>query len=182
LIPDFLVLRIDPTIAPWLPFFFIFAIVFGLLSITPPKWPKAVDAIIALTLAFLASGTPTFVQFFFANFDLVVWAFVGIFFLVLFVEILQRVRKVGIARGHEEIPLVLGLVAIILLITIGVSSIPALGGIVFALGGPQNFLIIIGLILLVIIFYYAYILGKGMTVEEAVKVLEEEKKKKTAGG
>lgn len=175
----------DPAIAKWLPFFFILAVVYGLLSITPIKWPKSVNLIIALVFAFFASGSPSFMRFFFKNFDLVLWVFVGIFFIVLFTELVQRVRKVGITKGREEIPMIFGLVSIILLITVGVGALPAASGIVAMLGGQQNFLIAVGLLLLVIVFYFAYELGREeLPAEVRQKIFEEElrRRQRAAGG
>lgn len=168
----------DPAIAKWLPFFFILAVVYGLLSITPIKWPKSVNLIIALVFAFFASGSPSFMRFFFKNFDLVLWVFVGIFFFVLFIEVVQRVRKVGITKGREEIPMIFGLVSIILLITVGVGALPAASGIVAMLGGQQNFLIAVGLLLLVIVFYFAYELGRPRGIEELEKEIQKRKLEK----
>jgi hypothetical protein len=81
--------------------------------------------------------------------------------------------------------MIFGLVSIILLITVGVGALPAASGIVAMLGGQQNFLIAVGLLLLVIVFYFAYELGREeLPAEVRQKIFEEElrRRQRAAGG
>jgi len=153
-------ISMDPTLQPFLPFFFVLAIVYGLLSMVNVfKGKKAVNFIISLVFAFFAAGYQPFVSFFFAEFGLILWAFVIIFFIAFVLEAIGLRGKKRLAEpGKEDLPMVFGGIFVLILVTVGFSyfsnfDIPIIG--------TENLLILIGLFLLLIIFYYAYEFGKS---------------------
>lgn len=143
------------SIQPFLPFFFVLAIVYGVLSVTNIFKKTSVNMIIALVFAFFASGYPPFLNFFFNNFGYLLWSFIVIFFIAFFMEAIGLRGKDSSKKGKDIGILIIG-IAILLLITfvgrVSEMNIPILGS--------ENFLILIGLFLLVMIFYYAYLHGR----------------------
>lgn len=158
----------NPQIQPFLPFFFTLAIVYGLLTLIGGRGEglfgkKSVNFIISLVFAFFAAGYPPFVNFFFQYFGIILWFFIGAFFLAFFFEALG-IGKGGekIERGKENIPMIIAGLFIILLITVGIGffeniTIPYLN--------RRDFLLLVGLILLGIMVYFAYHHGRSRSAE-----------------
>lgn len=155
----------DPTLQPFLPFFFVLAVVYGMLSIAnifknnkTGGSMKSVNFIIALVFAFFAAGYQPFVSFFLANFGLVLWAFIIIFFIAFVLEAIGLRGKHRIEKGKEDVPIMMGGVIILLLATIGFSYMSEFD---IPIVGTENFMMIVGIILLLLVFYYAYEFGRG---------------------
>jgi len=154
-------LTTDPMIQPFLPFLFVLAIVYGMLTITGIFKTKdgrpmnSVNFIIALVFAFFAAGYAPFVNFFFANFGAVLWAFIILFFIAFILEVVGLRRK-KVPKGKEDVPIMMGGIIILLLVTVGFTYISDLE---IPIIGAQNFMVIIGLVLLMLVLYYAYELG-----------------------
>jgi len=152
-------ITMNPTIQPFLPFLFVLAIIYGLLSMVNVfKGKKSVNFIISLVFAFFAAGYQPFVNFFFAEFGLILWAFVIIFFIAFILEAIGLRGKKKIAPGKEDLPMVLGGILVLILVTVGFGyfsdfDIPIIG--------TENLLILIGVFLLLLMFYYAYEFGKS---------------------
>ena len=152
----------DPSLRPILPFLFVLAVVYGMLSIAnvfkthTGKPMNSVNFIIALVFALFAAGYSQFVSIFFANLGIILWAFIILFFIAFAFEAIGLRRKR--AKGKEDVVMIITGIIILLLITIGFSYISEISVPVI---GTENFIIIVGIILLLIIFYYAYELGKG---------------------
>lgn len=152
----FLEIAQNQAIQPYLPFFFILAVVFGLLEIVDVFKRKSVNLIIALVFAFFAAGYEPFVTFFFEYFGLILWSFVGLFFIAFFFEALGMRKSQKVGTGRENIPIMVGGVVLLVLTTVGIQylsefRLPFLNN--------RNMLLLIGLVLLGIIFYYAYEYG-----------------------
>ena len=75
----------NPALEPFLPFFFVLAIVFGLLQIIDVFNKKSVNLIISLVFASFAAGYKPFIEFFFQYFGLVLWAFIILFFIAFII-------------------------------------------------------------------------------------------------
>jgi len=145
----------NSTLQPFLPFLFVLAVIYGLLSVTDVFKKKSVNFIIALVFAFFAAGYEPFVSFFFMNFGIVLWAFVILFFIAFILEALG-LRKRKVPKGKENVPMIIATIIIIFLATYGFAYIKELE---IPVIGTENFLVILGLVLLAIIFYYAYEYG-----------------------
>lgn len=148
---------ITPQFQPLLPFFFVLAIVYGLLNLVKIFDKNSINLIIALVFGFFASSYPPFLYFFYRNFGFLLWTFIILFFIAFFLEALG-LRKKKVPEGKEHIPMMMGSIILILLVTMGFGiiskfEIPFLG--------TENFMVIVGLFLLGLIFYYAYELGGG---------------------
>ncbi len=152
----------DPSLQPFLPFFFVLAVVFGTLSISnvfkrsDGRPMNSVNFIIALVFAFFAAGYQPFVAFFFANFGAVLWAFIIIFFIAFILEAIGLRRK-KVPKGKEDVPIMMGGVIIMLLATVGFAYISELE---IPVVGTENFMVILGIILLLLVLYYAYEFGR----------------------
>ncbi len=155
----------DPTLKPFLPFFFVLAIVFGLLSIAnifknrqTGRTLNSVNLMIALVFAFFAAGYQTFVDLFFANFSIILWAFVILFFIAFALHALGLRGKDNITKGREDLPITLLGIVLLLLVTSGFAYISEIE---IPILGTENFMILLALILIALMFFYAYELGRN---------------------
>jgi len=152
----------DPALQPILPFIFVLAVVYGMLSIVnifkkEGRPMNSVNFLIALVFAFFAAGYQPFVNIFFEEMGIVLWAFIILFFIGFILEAVGLRRK-KVPKGKEDVPIMMGGIIILMLATGGFAYISEME---IPVIGTTNFMIIIGLILLLTIFYYAYELGKG---------------------
>ncbi len=151
----------SPAIQPFLPFFFTLAIVYGLLSVVGKGdgglfQKNAINLVIALVFAFFAAGYKPFVTFFFNSFGIILWSFVGLFFLVFFLKIMS----IGGGEGRKERMVYDGAILLIFVSFLG------LGGAYFTdieipLIGTKNFLLVVGLFLILYLMYSAFEMGKS---------------------
>lgn len=167
----------NPALHPILPFLFVLAIVFGLLEVVDVFKKKSVNVLLALVFAFFAAGYEPFVSFFFVNFGLILWGFVFLFFIAFIMEAIGMRGKKKVPPGKEHLPMV---VVTIIILILGAAGFAYIKDLEIPVVGTDNFLMIIGLILLVVLFYYAYEYGRGKekTVEEFMK----EKQREMGGG
>lgn len=167
-------LLIDPAFRPYLPFIFVFVIVYGMLSsIKTLKWGNKVNIILSFVFAAFGAGYQPFLDMFYANFGSLLWFFVALF-LVLFASDILGMRK-GKYKGNEMLVMaVLGLVLLIALmfISLGYFSDIELFGL-----RDNELLIVIGIIFILIIFYYAY----EHSHRDAVNILVEQELKRRGG-
>lgn len=156
-------------IQPFLPFFFTLAVVYGLLGLAGRGrkgglfGKTSVNLIIALVFAFFAAGYRPFVVFFFDYFGLILWAFVGLFFIAFFLEAVGATGK-KVSRGSENLPMIIIGIFVLLLITAGVGYIEEVK---IPYIESQDFLLIVGIVFLVIMIYFAYHFGHSMSVAHA---------------
>ncbi|MFP4046040.1 MAG: hypothetical protein ACLFS3_03195 [Candidatus Aenigmatarchaeota archaeon] len=150
----------NPQIQPFLPFFFVLAVVFGLLSITGDEeglfGKNSVNLIISLVFAFFAAGYSPFVDFFFQYFGVILWIFIGLFFIAFFMQALG-IKKAQEQKNWKFAMAILGIVFLIL-ITVGVSLIEEID---IPVLGTDNFLMVIFLLLALGGFFYAFKAGPG---------------------
>lgn len=152
---------------PFLPFLFVIAVIYGLLSLVDVFKKKSVNFIISLVFALFAAGYQPFVNFFFLNFGNVLWSFVILFFVAFIFKALGLTGKRKIPPGKENVPMVIATIIIIFLAAFGFAYIKELK---IPVIGTENFLVVLGLVLLVIIFYYAYEYGNSVArYHEALK-------------
>lgn len=148
----------NPAIQPYLPFFFVLAVTFGLLEIVNVFKKKSVNLVLALVFAFFAAGYRPFVEFFFQFFSLILWAFIIVFFIAMFMEALG-LRKSKVKEGEENVSVIIGGIVLLIFTTIGIQFLPEFN----ILGlSRDDISLLIGLILLLIIFFYAYRYEKTM--------------------
>ncbi len=150
----------SPAVQPYLPFFFTLAVVYGLLTIIGDEnkglfKKSSVNLIIALVFAFFAAGWQPFVEFFFTYFGLILWAFIGIFFIAFF----KKALGTGDAGNKDKVIFS----GIILLVFVSVFTIlrayfPRLEVPVL---GTGNFLFLVGLFLILYMFYNAHKMNGG---------------------
>jgi hypothetical protein len=140
-----------------IPFFFIFAIIYGALEIGGVFKNKGVKAIISICLAFFAVS----------NYQVLalinqLLPYAAIFFIVVF--FLGFILKPFIGKGGKGDPvlliIVLGLV-LLLFAQLGSPSSPFYHDIQSTILGNENFLWIVGIIIVIVMFVYAYRMGKG---------------------
>ncbi len=154
----------DPSIQPLLPFLFVLAVIYGLLTIVGIFKKKdgrsmaSVNFIIALVFAFFAAGYQPFVSFFFTEMGIILWAFLLIFFIAFVLEAIGLRGKKKIEKEKADIPIMMGGIVVLLLVSFGFSYLSEFN---IPLLGTENFMILAGLVLLVFMLYYAYEFGRG---------------------
>ncbi len=143
-----------------IPFLFTLAIIFGSLRYAKIFGNNtAVQMIIALVLAYFASTYEPFVATLRAYFPSITWFFIAMFFIVFVLEVFGL--KGGKDRDHELNMYIYGIL-LLLLFTIGISQARNLGIYeIPVLGAIENLAVLLGVIFIIGIFYFAYQSGKG---------------------
>lgn len=137
-----------------LPFLFVLAVVFGVLRIANVfKGNPAVEMVIALVIAFFAATYQPFASMLLAYLPSITWFFVAMFFLVFVLQILG-IRGKSAGEKPEQSLIIYGIL-LLLLFSIGVSTLKGLPTLPL-IGGGENLALLVGLILIVGIFWYAY--------------------------
>ncbi len=149
----------EPAIQPFLPFFFTLAVVYGLLTMIGKEekglfGKSSVNLMISLVFAFFAAEYDPFVTFFFDYFGIILWSFIGLFFLAFF--------KKALASGEESKKDKIIIVGIILLVAVSFGSygLGYLTEIRIPVLGHENFVVLVGLVLVLFMLYNAYKFGE----------------------
>lgn len=144
-----------------IPFLFTLAIIFGSLRYAKIFGNNsAVQMIIAIVLAYFASTYEPFVSTLYAYFPSITWFFIAMFFIVFVLEVFG-LRK-GTDKKDHELNMVIYGVLLLLLMTIGISQARAFGiyEIPF-IGNLENLAVLLGIIFILGIFYFAYKAGEN---------------------
>jgi len=139
-----------------IPFFFIFAIIYGALEISGVFKNKAVKAIIAVALGFFAISNADVVSFIH-----LILPYAAVFFVVVF--FIGFIAKPFRGRGRKEpgkrdplmLLVVLGLLLIIFA-QLATPSSPFYPDISSTILGNESVLWTIGIAIVIFMFYYAY--------------------------
>ncbi len=142
-----------------LPFLFTLAVVYGLLSMMGDEkeglfGKNSVNMIIALVFAVFAAGYEPFVVFFFSYFGIILWAFVGLFFLAFFKKVLSTGKK-----DKKEKAIYAGVILLVFASIAGLGTIYAPEFEIPVLG-TQNFVVVLGL------FLVLYVIYNTLTIDE----------------
>ena len=148
------------------PFFFIFAIVFGSLRVANifgkadkqgRSWEgaKKVDAVIALALSLFAISNASFVNFIWTNFGLITLFFIAMFFIIFIMEVFglrdDRTNK-------ADKLLTIGAIMFLMF------SLSVVYGNVFSslnfMGSSENAFLIIALVFIVVLFWLTMRVGR----------------------
>jgi len=145
----------------WIPFLFIFAIIFGALSFSNPFRSRPVALAISLSLSlFSAFYTPlnaTLWQYM----PSLIWFFILVFFVGFVAKMLGMGGKKGEGSKGGPGP---AAIAFLLLLTCGWSilQIPELRGFEIPLiGGGENIIFLFGFLFILALFYGAMKIGPG---------------------
>ncbi len=140
-----------------IPFLFVMAVVFGVLRIANVfKGNPAVEMIISLVIAFFAATYQPFSAVLFLYLPGITWFFVAMFFLVFVLEIFGiRGKKAADKESAEKNMIIYG-VLLLVLFSIGVSRLQDLPVQLPLIGGGENIALLVGLIFIIGIFWYAY--------------------------
>lgn len=140
----------------FIPFMFVLAIVFGILRIAKVfQGNAAVEMIISIAIAFFSATYSPFTTILFQYLPSITWFFIAMFFIVFVLEILgirKGTRKPEEAQANSIIYGVL----LLLLFTIGISGLEGLPIQIPFIGGGENIALLIGIIFIIGIFWYAY--------------------------
>ncbi len=140
-----------------IPFLFVMAVVFGVLRIANVfKGNPAVEMIIALVIAFFAATYQPFTSVLLSYLPGITWFFVAMFFLVFVLEIFGiRGKKAADKESAEKNMIIYGIL-LLLLFSIGVSGLQGLPVQLPLIGGGENIALLVGIIFIIGIFWYAY--------------------------
>lgn len=139
-----------------IPFLFTLAIIFGSLRYAKIFGNNtAVQMIIALVLAYFASTYEPFVSTLYTYFPSITWFFVAMFFIAFIMEIFGLGKK-SAQKDHELNMFIYGILLLVLL-TIGISQAQSLGIYeIPIIGSLENLAVLLGIIFIIGIFYFAY--------------------------
>ncbi len=139
-----------------IPFLFTLAIVFGALRYARIFGNNvAVQMIIALVIAYFASTYEPFVSTLYAYLPNITWFFIAMFFIAFVMEIFGLGRSKN-KKDHELNMYIYGAL-LLLLMSIGISQIEGLGISQLPLiGAPENLVLLLGIVFISGIFYFAY--------------------------
>ncbi len=136
-------------------FLFIFALTFGALRIANVfKGMKAINAIIALVIAFFAATYQPFVTALWSYLPMLSWFFVIVFLIGILLELKNKILPKGTSPASKSTTVIITAMAMLVFLTIGVSFIPNLSFI-----DQDNLYMLIGLVFLVGLFLAAGSLG-----------------------
>jgi hypothetical protein len=135
-----------------IPFFFVLAIVYGALDVAGVFKNKAANAIIAIVIGFFAMASEEA-----SAFIMSILPYAAIFFVVVF--FIAFILKMFKAKKEEErdftLIIVVIVLAILFLMSQGYDILQSLLPPGFPVTG-ENFMLIIGIILIIAIFFAAY--------------------------
>lgn len=149
----------------WLVLFFVFAAVYGILTTVGRQrggsglfGNPAINALIGLVFAFFAAGNPAFVAFFETNFITLVWLFIGLFVLAFLLEAfgLRGLPAREKAKEHAHMTIILGGLILLVLVSFGFGL---LSDFEVPFIGTKNAIMLLGLLFIFQMFYYAYMGG-----------------------
>ena len=139
-----------------IPFLFTLAIIFGALRyarIFGNNTP--VQMIIAIVLAYFASTYEPFVSTLYTYFPSITWFCIVMFFIAFIMEIIGLGKKSP--QGDHELNMFIYGILLLILLTIGISQAKAFGIYeIPIIGNLENLALILGIIFIIGIFYFAY--------------------------
>ena len=147
---------LDPTTAPVvLSFIFVFAVVFGLMtSVNPLKFPRSVNAVVAVVFAAFAAAYEPFVMFLQEIMPFAAALLVAVFFIIFLKKAFE------VKEGQKRDLTTHGIVMALLLVVLAAMSsrfVPYLPSRIDA----TTVLWAIGIAIILFIFYIAYKKGIG---------------------
>jgi hypothetical protein len=141
----------------FIPFLFVLALVFGVLEITHIFRNKAINAVIALAMAFFTVSNSTFISLLWSQFGNITSFFIVMFFLSFILETFGLRGKNQIDRGEEGIFINGAILAIVL--GIGYAKASLLPEIPY-IGSGTNLIILVSLVFIMVIFWTAFRIGR----------------------
>jgi len=155
-----------------IPFAFVFAVVFGALSITNVFKSKPVNVIISVAIAIFASTYSPFVYTLNQILPTLIWIFIGVF-LILF--IMKAFRAIGGSSQRSPFgDIATYAVILLILFSVGFVAIQDMDVNVPFIGDMENIILIMGLALIILIFVAAFNIEPHMAA--AIKKIESTKK------
>jgi len=148
--------ELDFTSQMFVPFLFVFAVVFGVLQLVNIFKNKSVNAVISLAIAFFASSNAIFTSTLLSQMGNITTFFIAMFFIAFIME-LFGFRRPADRREYQDRLIIQGGILFILLATavLFVNQIPTLPFI----GEGSNLLLLIGIIFILAVFWAAYKIG-----------------------
>jgi len=134
----------------FIPFLFVLAIVFGSLNVVNVFKNKGVNFLISLALAFFTISNPAFVNLLWSNFGIISLLFITLFFIIFIT------RAFGLHMNKEgDDPMIINTVILFILLSLSYLHTDLLSSFPF-IGDEKNFLLLIFITLMLVIFWFAY--------------------------
>ena len=146
-----------------IPFFFIFAVIYGALEFSGVFKNKAVKAIIALALGFFAVSNADVVSFIHLVLPYAAIFFVVVFFIGFIAKPFRRKGKEGGQPSKRDPFLLLVVLGLLLIVfaQLATPSSPFYPDISSTILGDETVLWGIGIIIVIFMFYYAWTQSRG---------------------
>jgi hypothetical protein len=148
-------------------FLFTLAVVFGVLEVANIFKNKPINVVIAMAIAFFASTYAPFTSMLWSYLPTMTWFFIALFFVAFLAEILGLRKKEK--RDYMETSIIHGFIFFVLL-AVGwmVKDIFYFELPIF--GGPDNVILLLGIIFILSLFWNAWKAGQNwISKEEVVK-------------
>lgn len=135
-------------------FFFILAVVFGVLKLSNVFKNNAVHAVVALAVAAFVATQASFVSILWVYLPSITWFFIVMFFIAFALE-LFGVRKGG--RGEEGAlqGMIVGGAVLLILLSVGWMLLQSFPVNLPVIGGGQNLIFLLGLVFIISLFWGA---------------------------
>lgn len=141
-------------------FLFTLAVVFGVVELSKVfKGNKAVALIIALAIAAFAAGYAPFQTTLWSLLPNITWFFIVIFLIAFGLELFGARKLVAGAPGHEG--MIVSAAVLLILLTVGWTTIQSSNISFPFIGGGQNLIFLVGLIIILSLFWTAMKTGGG---------------------
>ncbi|HIJ98240.1 TPA: hypothetical protein H1009_04080 [archaeon] len=142
-------------------FLFTLAVVFGVVEISKVfKGNKAVSLIIALAIAAFAAGYAPFQTTLWSLLPNITWFFIVLFLIAFGLE-LFGVRRGSTVPGQEHEGMIISAAVLLILLTVGWTTIQSSNISFPFIGGGQNLIFLVGLIIILSLFWSAMKTGGG---------------------
>jgi hypothetical protein len=143
-----------------IPFLFVLAIVFGILDIIKMFGKnRAVNFLIALSIAFFSVTNSSFVNLLWSQFGTITSFFIIMFFIAFVLEVFGL--KGG--KGKEDDDIVIYGAILLIMLSFGFAYSNLIPSIPY-IGGGSNFIVLVAIILILVIFWRAFKIGAEPTI------------------
>ncbi len=135
-----------------IPFVFVFAIVYGAMEFSAVMKNRKVSMVISLCIAFFTITNQQVI-----NFINQVLPYAAVFFvIVFFIGFIKRPFRGGGGTNPVLLIIVLGLILLVF-VQLGLDGSPFQSIVQGSFLGDENLIMIVGLVIVVIMFYYAFV-------------------------
>ncbi len=140
-----------------IPFLFVLATVFGMMRVAKVfRGNVGVELILSLVLAFFAATYEPFNALLWVYLPSITWFFIAMFFLMFILEVFGLRKKPGEKPGDYMLNMMIYGVLLLVLFSVGFMLLQTYPISLPLIGGGENLVLLLGVILVIAIFLSAY--------------------------